>query len=122
MSKKTETKKCALCGKKFEPKNSRQTYCTQRCKRDAENAARRKKRDAKPAGKKCKKPAKNLTEKVKLPKKGEFHPTTAVGVHGMTDPFKIIALSLGVMIDAFMTAVDAGLIRAEVFSCLKNKD
>ena len=102
MSKKIETRKCEVCGKKFTPKAVNQRYCSAKCKAAMKRKIEQEKREAKKNGVKA-----VVKEKVVLPKK----PTnkaeaqkpkkpvadkTTVEIRPC-DPYKIIALSFIVM-------------------------
>ena len=102
MSKKIETRKCEVCGKKFTPKAANQRYCSSKCKTVMKRKVEQEKREAKKNGVKA-----VVNEKVVLPKK----PTnkteapkpnkpaadkTTVEIRPC-DPYKAIALAFIVM-------------------------
>ena len=64
MSKKIETRKCEVCGKKFTPKVANQRYCSSKCKTVMKRKVEQEKRMAKKNGVKA-----VVNEKVVLPKK-----------------------------------------------------
>ena len=105
MSKKIETRKCEVCGKKFTPKTANQRYCSAKCKTVMKRKIERAKREA-DANRKNGVTA-VVKEKVVLPKK----PTnkdeaskpkkpvadkTTVEIRPC-DPYKAIALAFIVM-------------------------
>ena len=64
MSKKIETRKCEVCGKKFTPKAANQRYCSAKCKTAMKRKVEQEKRVAKKNGVKA-----VVKERVVLPKK-----------------------------------------------------
>lgn len=64
MSKKIETRKCEVCGKKFTPNTANQRYCSAKCKAAMKRKVEQEKREAKKNGVKA-----VVKEKVVLPKK-----------------------------------------------------
>ena len=102
MSKKIETRKCEVCGKKFTPKAVNQRYCSAKCKAAMKRKAEQEKREAKKNGVKA-----VVKEKVVLPKKPTNKaeaPKPKKPVAGKTtveirpcDPYKAIALAFIVM-------------------------
>ena len=64
MSKKIESRKCEVCGKKFTPKAANQRYCSAKCKTVMKRKVEQEKRAAKKDGVKA-----VVKEKVVLPKK-----------------------------------------------------
>ena len=64
MSKKIETRKCEVCGKKFTPNAANQRYCSAKCKSAMKRKVEQEKREAKKNGVKA-----VVNEKVVLPKK-----------------------------------------------------
>ena len=64
MSKKIDTRKCEVCGKKFTPKAVNQRYCSAKCKAAMKRKVEQEKREAKKNGVKA-----VVKEKVVLPKK-----------------------------------------------------
>ena len=64
MSKKIETRKCEVCGKKFTPNAVNQRYCSSKCKAVMKRKAEQEKREAKKNGVTA-----VVKEKVVLPKK-----------------------------------------------------
>lgn len=67
MSKKVETRKCAVCGKKFTPKTANASVCSDKCRKAHEAERSRARREAKKSAKGASKHT--LVEKVVLPKK-----------------------------------------------------
>ena len=102
MSKKIETRKCEVCGKKFTPKAVNQRYCSAKCKTVMKRKVEQEKREAKKNGVKAvvkekvvlpKKP----TKKVEAPKqKKPVADKTTVEIHPL-DAYKTIALAFIVM-------------------------
>ena len=102
MSKKIETRKCEVCGKKFTPKAVNQRYCSAKCKTVMKRKIEQEKREAKKNGVKAvvkekvvlpKKP----TKKVEAPKpKKPVADKTTVEIRPC-DPYKTIALAFIVM-------------------------
>ena len=102
MSKKIETRKCEVCGKKFTPKAANQRYCSAKCKTVMKRKVEQEKRVAKKNGVKA-----VVKEKVVLPKKPTNKseaPKPKKPVADKTtveirpcDPYKAIALAFIVM-------------------------
>ena len=102
MSKKIETRKCEVCGKKFTPNAVNQRYCSAKCKAAMKRKVEQGKREAKKNGVKA-----VVNEKVVLPKKPTNKseaPKPKKPVADKTtveirpcDPYKAIALAFIVM-------------------------
>ena len=99
MSKKIETRKCEVCGKKFTPNAVNQRYCSAKCKAAMKRKAEQEKREAKKNGVKS-----VVNEKVVLPKKptNKTEPKKPVADKATVeirpcDPYKNIALAFIVM-------------------------
>ena len=105
MSKKIETRKCEVCGKKFTPKAANQRYCSAKCKTAMKRKVERAKREA-DANRKNGVTA-VVKEKVVLPKKPTkkveaTKPKKPVADKATVeirpcDPYKAIALAFIVM-------------------------
>lgn len=67
MSKKVETRKCVVCGKKFSPKTANASVCSDKCRKAHDAERCRARREAKKSAKSASKHT--LVEKVVLPKK-----------------------------------------------------
>ena len=102
MSKKIETRKCEVCGKKFTPNAANQRYCSAKCKSAMKRKVEQEKREAKKNGVKA-----VVNEKVVLPKKPTNKaeaPKPKKPVADKTiveirpcDPYKAIAIAFIVM-------------------------
>ena len=102
MSKKIETRKCEVCGKKFTPNAANQRYCSAKCKTVMKRKVEQEKRVAKKNGVKA-----VVKERVVLPKKPTNKseaPKPKKPVADKTtveirpcDPYKAIALAFIVM-------------------------
>ena len=102
MSKKIETRKCEVCGKKFTPNAANQRYCSAKCKTVMKRKVEQEKRVAKKNGVKAvvkervvlsEKPAK----KVEAPKPKKPVADKATVEIRPCDPYKAIALAFIVM-------------------------
>lgn len=102
MSKKIETRKCEVCGKKFTPNAVNQRYCSAKCKAAMKRKAEQEKREAQKNGVKAvvkekvvlpKKP----TNKAEAPKPGKPVADKATVEIRPCDPYKAIALAFIVM-------------------------
>ena len=99
MSKKIETRKCEVCGKKFTPKAANQRYCSAKCKTVMKRKVEQEKREAKKNGVKA-----VVKEKVVLPKnptkkveaKKPVSDKATVEIRSC-DPYKNIVLAFIVM-------------------------
>ena len=103
MSKKTTTRKCVICGKKFTPKTANASVCSDKCRK----ALKAKRDKARKAAKKVAKTAPKkpvvkavkgkAVEKITLPKKPVVtkvaKPTTIVTVKSGGDPYKVLFLA-----------------------------
>ena len=102
MSKKIETRKCEVCGKKFTPKAANQRYCSAKCKTVMKRKVEQEKREAKKNGVKAVVKEKvvlpkNPTNKSEAPKpKKPVADKTTVEIRPC-DPYKAIALAFIVM-------------------------
>ena len=102
MSKKIETRKCEVCGKKFTPKVANQRYCSAKCKTAMKRKVEQEKREAKKNGVKAvvkenivlpKKP----TNKAEAPKQKKPVAHKATVEIRSCDPYKNIVLAFIVM-------------------------
>ena len=105
MSKKIETRKCEVCGKKFTPKAANQRYCSAKCKTAMKRKIERAKREA-DANRKNGITAvvkekvvlpKKPTNKVEAPKPKKPVADKATVEIRPCDPYKAIALAFIVM-------------------------
>ena len=102
MSKKIETRKCEVCGKKFTPKAANQRYCSAKCKTAMKRKVEQEKRVAKKNGVKAVVKEKVVlsekpTKKVEAPKPKKPVADKATVEIRSCDPYKNIVLAFIVM-------------------------
>ena len=118
MSKKIETRKCEVCGKKFTPKAANQRYCSAKCKTVMKRKVEQEKREAKKNGVKAVVKEKvvlpkNPTNKAEAPKqKKPVADKTTVEIHPL-DPYKTIAFAFIVMMQAARKIIAASAKHAQ---------